>query len=107
MFSPMQLALMANQQDLEHYTHELEDEIKRLQRLVNQKDAQVAGLTAQVLALKAECPKSGLLKKTGEVYRTKPYEGRPKSYLTKVYEKAHDDAARKMGITNPEAIRAN
>ena len=71
-----------------------------------QKDAQLAGLRAQVKALKAECPNSTLLQPNGQVYRDCDNAGKLKSGLTMIYEAAHDDAAKAMGVSEPHLIRA-
>ena len=87
-------------------SNDLEAEVVLLKGALIQKDAQLAGLRAQIKALKAECPDSRLLTPNGQVYRDPDNAGRPKSELTLIYEAAHDTAAKAMGVAEPRMIRA-
>jgi len=87
-------------------SRDLEAEAMLLHGQLIQKDAQLAGLRAQIKALKAECPNSKLLDPNGQVYQDPDNAGKPKSGLTMIYEAAHDAAARAMGVSDPHLIRA-
>jgi len=86
---------------------DLEAEVLHLHGQLLLKEAQMAGLRAQVKALKAECPNSRLLVANGQVYQDPEHSGKPKSDLTLIYEAAHDKAAMERGVADPRLIRAN
>jgi len=87
-------------------SRDLEAEVLLLRGQLIQKDAQLAGLRAQVRALRAECPHSKLLEPNGQAYKDPDNAGKPKSDLTLIYEAAHDAAASEMGVAEPHLIRA-
>ncbi len=88
--------------ELAPHIADLKNEIATLKRQAQIDEANIAGLIAQVDALKAECPNSPLLAPTGKKFKK---SGNPKTHLRSVFEKVFDAALRTTGITTPEAFR--
>lgn len=86
---------------------QLEAQVAQLQQQLAVAEAQKAGLVGQIVALKAAHPNSHLLVQNGPVYQNGQFKGQRKSQLRLAYEKAHDEAARKMNISDPVAVRDN
>ncbi|NUB24722.1 hypothetical protein [Azospirillum brasilense] len=85
------------------YAQELEAQVEGLMKKLAAEQMHSAGLRASLDAMKATHPTSPVLSPVGERYQ----DGRPKSKLSKIYEEAYDKKGRELGITNPEAYRAN
>jgi hypothetical protein len=102
------LAMQMNYQEWKAYAKKLETMVETLQGQLNVKDAEIAGLLAQVQAMRQAHQDSPLLQATNEVFVTdQKLKGQKKTKLRKVYENAFDTKAREKGITKPETIRTN
>lgn len=84
------------------YIGTLKDEIATLKRQAQIDDAAIAGMTAQIAALKVEHPNSPLFALTAQVSKK---SGKPKSKLALIYEQFFDAALRKVGIVSPASFR--
>lgn len=87
------------------YAEDLEEELEEAKRRIAQLEAHAAGITAQVLALVEAHPNSPLRENSNVVWKDKARKGMPKKKLVLIYEKAHDQRAREMGIKDPVRIR--
>lgn len=94
--------------------HEWADRAKALeaqnQELINrltQREAHIAGLTAQLNAFKKVHPNSMLMQDSDKRFVNGQFKGLPKTQGRLIYEVAYDTASKKMGIANPLANRDN
>ena len=79
----------------------LNNEIATLKRQAQIDDASIAGMKAQIAALKAQHPSSPLLANSGKTFK----DGEAKSKLRLIYEQHFDALLRKVGIVSPGSFR--
>ena len=81
-----------------------EAEVQRLRDLHAVARCEIAGLVAQRNAFKAQHPTSPLLADSGKVYAQ---DGKAKSVVRLIFERAFDARAVELKIANPAGRRAN
>ena len=107
MFTDSEVALMANQQDLRRALNQTRQELADAKGKVQSQEAMIAGLLAQVKAMREQHPNSPLLQTTSQIWQGGDNKGKPKTKLRVLYEAAHDAVLKKLGIAHPERIRGD
>lgn len=102
-------AANANLASWKRLCRQYEEQIRQLKGELMGERADGAGMRAMISALKEQLtvvsPNNKLLQPSGKVYKRGSSAGKAKTNLRLIFEAAHDDNLRKVGIADPARVR--